>query len=198
MSMVAPRARMSPMTALFLGFFFVGGMGIASLTAIVLYTMRIADSNAAKLLHFADNTIEGLPDLLKSLPPALADALHDRRAPEYVSNIDVKVKFISDETSGVMRPVLTVTNKGTEVVSMLAVNVAAIDEGGTPYNDWAHVLATPLALDDDEWRGPLMPGSTRHVVLPGSRRWNPESKSLVAVAEISDVRVWQSESKTPQ
>lgn len=197
MSMVAPRARMSPMTALFLGMFFVGGMGIASLTAIVLYTMRIADSNAAKLLHFADNTIEGLPDLLKSLPPALADVLNDRRAPEYVSNLDVKVKFVTDESRGSVRPVVTVKNNGTEVVSMLALHVAAMDEHGNPRSDWTEVVATPLTIDD-EWRGPLMPGSTRHVVLRGSRSFAGNASTLVAVAEIGDVRVWEGDAKESQ
>lgn len=197
MSMVTQRSRMSPMTALFLGLFFVGGLLIASATTVVLYTMRIADGNAAKLLRFADNTIDGLPELIKSLPPALADALHDRRAPEYVSNIDVKVKFIRDEAAGVVRPVLTVTNTGTEVVSMLAVHVAAMDENGTPRNDWTHVVATPLTIDDD-WRGPLMPGSTRHVVLSGSRSLASQSDTLVAVAEIGDVRVWEAETSPVQ
>lgn len=197
MSMVTPRSRMSPITALIVGLFLFGGVGIASLTTVVLYTMRIADSNAAKLLHFAGNTVDGLPELLKSLPPALADVLNDRRAPEYVSNIDVKVKFINDEAGGVLRPVVTVTNKGTEVVSMLALHVAAMDENGTPRGDWTEVVATPLTIDDD-WRGPLMPGNTRHVVLSGSRSLAGKSEALVAVAEIGDVRVWEAEAKDSQ
>jgi len=197
MSMVAPRSRMSPITALIVGLFLFGGVGIASLTTVVLYTMRIADSNAAKLLHFAGNTVDGLPELLKSLPPALADVLNDRRAPEYASNIDVKVKFINDEASGMLRPVVTVTNKGTEVISMLALHVAAMDENGTPRNDWTEVVATPLTIDND-WRGPLMPGNTRHVVLSGSRSLAGKSETLVAVAEIGDVRVWEAEAKDSQ
>lgn len=197
MNMITPRTRMSPMTALFFGIFFVGGLTIASATMVVLYTMRIADSNAAKLLHFADNTIDGLPELLKSLPPALADVLHDRRAPEYASKLAVDVKFINDETSETLRPVLTVTNTGDEVVSLLALRVAAIDANGTPRNDWTEVVATPLSIDND-WRGPLMPGATRHVVLSGRRSFAGKSETLVAVAEIGDIRVWETEPRVPQ
>ena len=197
MNMVTPRTRMSPMTALFLGMFFVGGLTIASATAVVLYSMRILDHKAASLLNFADHTVAGLPELLKSLPPALADILHDRRAPEYASKIDVKVKFIDDETSGALRPVLTVKNTGEEVVSLLALRVAAIDANGTPRNDWTEVVATPLSIDND-WRGPLMPGATRHVVLSGCRSLAGKSDTLAAVAEIGDVRVWEAEAKAQQ
>ena len=197
MNMVTPRSRMSPVTAFFLGLFFVGGLVIASATTVVLYSMRIIDQKAAGLLNFADHTVEGLPELLKSLPPALADMMQDHRAPEYASKLDVNVKFINDETSGALRPVLTVKNTGNEVVSLLALRVAAIDASGTPRNDWTEVVATPLSIDND-WRGPLMPGATRHVVLSGCRSLVGKSETLVAVAEIGDVRIWEAEAKTQQ
>ncbi len=197
MNLVTPRSRMSPITAMFLGMFFVGGLVIASATTVVLYSMRIIDQKAAGLLHFADHTVEGLPELLKSLPPALADMLQDRRAPEYASKLAVDVKFINDDTSGILRPVLTVKNTGDEVVSMLALRVAAIDANGTPHNDWTEVVATPLSIDND-WRGPLMPGATRYVVLSGCRSLVGKSETLVAVAEIGEVRVWESEAKAQQ
>lgn len=197
MSMVTPRSRMSPMTAMFLGIFFVGGLTIASATTVVLYSMRIIDHKAASLLNFADHTVEGLPELLKSLPPALSDMLQDRRAPEYASKLAVDVKFINDETTGALRPVLTVKNTGDEVVSLLALRVAAIDANGTPRNDWTEVVATPLSIDNG-WRGPLMPGATRHVVLSGCRSLTGKSETLVAVAEIGDVRVWSGEEKAQQ
>ncbi len=196
MSIVTPRTRMSPMTAMFLGLFFVGGLGIASATTVVLYTMRIVDHKASSILQFADHTVTGLPELLKSLPPALADMLHDRRAPEYAGKLDVNVKFINDEDAG-LQPVLTIKNTGDEVVSMLALRVAALDANGTPRRDWTEVVATPLSVDND-WRGPLMPGETRYVVLHGSRSLGRKAESMVAVAEIGDVRVWDRESKTQQ
>jgi len=196
MSMVTPRSRMSPVTAFFLGMFFVGGLTIASATTVVLYSMRITDQKSASLLHFADHTLEGLPELLQSLPPALSDMLNDHRAPQYAGKLDVQVRFINDENSG-LRPVLTVKNTGDEVVSMLALRVAAIDANGTPHRDWTEVVATPLSIDND-WRGPLMPGETRYVVLHGSRPLGREAESLVAVAEIGDVRIWNGEPRAHQ
>jgi len=182
------------MTALFLGLFFVGAVTIASAATVILYGMRIVDSNASALIHFAGNTVEGLPELVQSLPPAIGDLLHDRRAPDYAGKINVDVKLTTDDESGAVRPVLTIKNKGDEVVSLLAVRVAALDANGVPRSDWTEVVATPLAIDDD-WRGPLMPGSTRYVVLSGHRSLAGKAGSLTAVAEIGDVRVWEGTTK---
>ncbi len=182
--------RMSPLTALFLGIFFVGAVTIGSAATVVLYGMRIVDTKASALIRFAGNTVEGLPELVQSLPPAIGDLLHDRRAPEYAGKINVEVKLSADESSGVVRPVLTVRNAGDEVVSLLAVRVAALDANGVPVNDWTEVVATPLAIDDD-WRGPLMPGATRYVVLSGSRSLAGKAGTVTAVAEIGDVRIWE-------
>ncbi|MDO8630054.1 MAG: hypothetical protein Q7R41_06130 [Phycisphaerales bacterium] len=181
--------RMSPLTALFLGIFFVGAVTIGSAATVILYGMRIIDSKASALIRFAGNTVEGLPELVQSLPPAIGDILHDRRAPDYAGRISVDVKLSADEASGTVRPVLTVKNGGDEVVSLLAVRVAALDAGGVPVKDWTEVVATPLAIDDD-WRGPLMPGATRYVVLSGSRSLAGKAGTVTAVAEIGDVRVW--------
>ncbi len=185
------QTRMSPLTALFLGIFGVASVAITAAGATVLYGLRILDNKSSAIISFAGETIDGLPELLAALPPALGDVLNDRRAPEYASSLDVGVRFVSDPETGSVRPVITVENKGDEVVSMLAVRVAAMDRDGVPVRDWTAVVATPIAIDDD-WRGPLMPGATRHVVL---RRWKSlrlDSSDVVAGAiEISDVRVWE-------
>ncbi len=186
------RSRMSPITALFLGVFGVIGVGILSGTSVALYGLRIADQKATGLLNLVNQTVDGLPELLTSLPPAIGDLLNDRRAPEYARNIDVSVRFVADEADSV-RPVITVSNKGDEIVSLLAVRVAALNPDLVPVRDWTSIVATPLAVDDD-WRGPLMPGATRHIVLHRTRglsKWPIES--LNGSVEISDVRVWQSE-----
>ena len=187
-------SRMSPLTALFFGLFFVGAVTIGSAATVVLYGMRIIDSKASALIHFAGNTVEGLPELVQSLPPAIGDILHDRRAPEYASRINVDVKLSADESSGTVRPVLTVKNGGDVVVSLLAVRVAALDANGVPVSDWTEVVATPVAIDDD-WRGPLMPGATRYVVLSGRRSLAGKAGMVTAVSEIGDLRVWEGTSK---
>lgn len=181
------RARMSPLTAFFIGLFGLGAVTVASGTVTLLYAMRIADENSTKVFGFLDTTVEGLPELLASLPPALGDMLNDRRAPEYASKIDVALRLVPEEDG--VRPVLTVTNKGEQIVSLLALRVAALNANSVPVRDWTEVVATPLAIDND-WRGPLMPGSSRHIVLHRSR--GPiDVESLQGAVEIADVRVWE-------
>ena len=189
--------RMSPITAFFLGIFSVIAIGIASGTLITLYGMYVIDAKASSVLGLAKGTITGLPDLLDSLPPAVSDVLNDRRAPEYAAQLEIDVHLITDERSGGVRPVLTVTNTGDEVVSMLAVRVAALNADSVPLRDWTQVVATPLAIEDD-WRGPLFPHGQRHVVLPGflSRRLIGEVQRLSTVSEISELRLWEPEQET--
>jgi hypothetical protein len=132
--------------------------------------------------------------LIESLPPVFADLLHDRRAPEYVANIDVSASFVAEETERGrrMRPVLTITNRGNEVVSLLAIRVAALNAEGMPVAEWTQVAATPTAIDDD-WRGVLMPNKTRHIVVSDYPRLTGQVGDLTAAVEVSELRVW-----TPQ
>ena len=55
--------RMSPLTALFIGMFGVGAVGIASGAGVVLYAMRIIDTKASAIVGIAADTVQGLPDL---------------------------------------------------------------------------------------------------------------------------------------
>lgn len=186
--------RMSALTALVLGVAGVMAVGIASGSAVVAYTLHVAGGNANAILGFAENTVKGLPELIESLPPALGDILNDHRAPSYTSHIDVDVKFVANAAGDRYRPVLTVTNAGSEVVSMLAVRVAALSEEGVPVGEWTELVATPIALDDNDWRGPLMPGTPRHILVGGWRGlYDSPVSSLAPVVEISDVRVWTGE-----
>jgi len=183
---------MSPLTALVLGVAGVIAVAIASGSAVVIYGLDVAGGNAESIVSFAQNTIENLPELIESLPPAVGDVLNDQRAPQYVRAIDVNVSFVGTTDGERFRPVLTVKNNGERVVSMLAVRVAALNETGVPFGEWTEVVATPIALDDNDWRGPLMPGAVRHVVVGGWQRIEPGQLSAIASAvEISDVRVWR-------
>lgn len=182
--------RMSPLTALFLGIFGVGGVGIAAGAVVVLYSLRILDRKAETVLNFAERTVDSLPELVSALPPAL-DILSGRRAPDYASKLDVAVRFTTNEKADGIRPVLTILNKGNEVVSMLAVRVVALDAKSMPVREWTEVVATPIAVDED-WRGLLMPGATRHVVLSSWRSFPADkAETLSAEPEISELRVWE-------
>ena len=189
------QTRMSPLTALFIGLFGVGGVIIACSSAIVLYSMAIIDSRASEILGLADTTVEktvdALPQILESLPPAIEDLHEMGRAPEYVDQLDVGVDFVVDSRSKGLRPVLTIVNRGDRVVSMLAVRVAALNESGLPIREWTEVVATPIAICD-EWRGTLFPGATRHVVLSSGWRGIPieKARNITGAAEISEIRLW--------
>jgi hypothetical protein len=177
---------------LFLGLFGVTAVGITAGSLIVLYGMHVVDGKASSIIGFAKNTIEGLPDLVDSLPVVVADALSDRRAPDYASNIKIDVNLIEGKRAGTVRPVLTISNNGDQVVSMLAVRVAALSAANVPIRDWTQVVATPVAIDDD-WRGPLFPHATRHVAFSRwGDTWSHEDLgSMTATTEISELRVWE-------
>lgn len=185
--MIGPQ-RMSPLTAIVFGIFGTGAIAITSVTAVVIYTMSIVDRNASVLIDMAENGVESLPELLERLP-ALADAVGGRRMFDYAENLDVEVRFVPTSREGRMRPVMTVTNLGNEVVSTLAIRVAAVSGLNVPMHEWTEVVATPFAVAD-EWRGPLMPGATRHVVLSSRGFYQVAPQDVTAVTEFSEIRIW--------
>lgn len=188
------KRRMSPLTALFIGFFGVAGVGAMSLTTVALYGMSVIEGRIDRVLGVAEGAITNLPEIVESLPPAVGELLNDRRAPSYAKAIDVDVNFVVDEHRGRLRPTVAITNNGDEVVTMLALRVAALNEASAPIGEWTEVVATPIAIDD-EWRGPLYPGNTRHVVIDSSYRGvsGEQAKTMRAAVEIADVRVWRGE-----
>lgn len=186
--------RMSPLTAMVIGIFGVGAVTITSATAVVLYALNVVDKNASVLIRIAENGIESLPEVLESLPD-LADTLAGRRMFDYADNLEVEVHFVATSREGRIRPVMTVTNRGNEVVSTLAIRVAAISSNDIPMHEWTEIVATPIALDD-AWRGPLMPGAKRHLTLPSARGFYEGAlQDLAATTEISELRIWDPTSK---
>jgi len=191
---MVPQKRMSPLTALVLGIFAVLAVTVASASVVVVYGLRVAGTNSEALVKFAEHTVAGLPELLEALPPAVGDILNDSRAPTYVGDIDVDAEFVTSGDQEHYRPVLTVTNRGEEVVSMLAVRVAALSDAGVPIAEWTELAATPITLEDDDWRGPMMPGASRYIVVGGWRRAPADAAASIKPAvEISELRVWRGE-----
>lgn len=182
---------MSPLTALFLGFFGAGAIGIACGSGVILYGMSMVDGHASTLVGFATDTVEGLPGLLRALPPAVDDILSQRRALDYASRIDVEARLVEGGRAGTVRPVLTIKNTGDQAVSILAVRVAVLNEDGVPVGEWTEVVATRLAVEGS-WRGPILPGSSRHVLLQDAwRGLSKDYESFTPVVEIADVFVWK-------
>jgi hypothetical protein len=158
--------------------------------------MNFAGNKSEELVSLAEEAIRGLPKLQESLPPALADLLNDHRQPDYSSQLTITPNTILlPADNGTVKTTIEIVNNGKEVVSLLSLRVVVLtsrNEIITESNEWA---ATPIAADED-WRGPLMPGSRRYFVT--SRRGLPvfSADELKTEVEITDIRIWNSDKGT--
>jgi hypothetical protein len=156
-----------------------------------LYAMNIVDRKADKVLNISGDVLESLPEtlpqLVESLPPALADAINDVRDPAYRDKIDLDVRLgAPGGRHGAREVIIHANNRGDQTVTLLAVRVVLVDENEDPVRAVATYAATPLAIEN-EWRGPLMPGSERICSL---HAWHSEG-DLSPRVEITDLRVWR-------
>ena len=75
--------------------------------------------------------------------------------------------------------------------------VVVLDEEGSPVaerNEWP---ATPMAVDDNDWPGPLLPGAKRHVTTGfWHPRLDPRVEGLNVEVEVTDIRIWKAEGAT--
>jgi hypothetical protein len=169
---------------------------IISCTVVIIYGMNFAGNKSEELVSLAEEAIRGLPKLQESLPPALADLLNDHRQPDYSSQLTITPNTILlPADNGTVKTTIEIVNNGKEVVSLLSLRVVvltSLNEIITESNEWA---ATPIAADED-WRGPLMPGSRRYFVT--SRRGLPvfSADELKTEVEITDIRIWNSDKGT--
>ncbi len=155
-------------------------------SGVAIYAMRILDHKSDGVLALTTNMFDGLPRLRDSLPPAVADMLNDRRDPAYRENLDVDVRVVAGHRDERQRAVVTVKNEGSETVSLLALRVVLGDEESNPVDEIMTYAATPVTIEND-WRGPLLPGSTRTYYV---RTWRRSTEPLTARVEVTDVRVW--------
>lgn len=177
------------------GFFsslFFGLFGFLTVVVLVagglgFYTLRIADSTANGVFTLTGDIVGGMPDWMDNLPPFLSETLDDRRAPNYRAQIDVSAETVqSPESRDGYVTVVTVDNRGPETISLLALSITLENEDGLPVQERRVYAATPLVIDEDEWRGPLMPGESRRFIAC-QRGHDEATKTIVAVA---DLRVW--------
>jgi hypothetical protein len=183
-----PVRRISAFGALVFGLSAVAITIIASGAAIVFYGMSIVDRKTDTLTGTVRALLEDLPAIRAALPPVLADAVNDARRPDYVRQLKIEAALNPvGERAGRPCPAISVENAGDQVVSMLAVRVVALDAQRNPIREWTEYLATPLAVQN-EWRGPLLPGSTRRAML---NRACPRDAAAVE-CEVTELRVWDS------
>lgn len=174
------------LAALASGIFGLLIIGVLCGTGLAAYWSHIADKHLSGALGAGQSVLANLPKLRENLPPVLADALRDRRAPEYREKITVAGRLSESRRHGnLQRAVIEVTNNGKETISLMAVNISVNGRDKTPVDSFVAYVATPLALEDDAWRGPILPGSTRQVV-----RWvDAEDSPQDVMVEVAELRL---------
>lgn len=173
-------------TAVARGFFGLLTTAVVCATGIGLYSLHVVDKKFGDIRSIGESVVSGMPRWRESLPPILADAINDRRAADYASHIDVKVRLVDGKRRDRQRAVIEVTNNGDETISLLSLNIRLEDADGVPVRTFTSYAATPLALNEGDWRGPILPQSK-------TRKFSCEvfvaEYDLTAVAEIADIRV---------
>ena len=190
-------------SALGMLFKYAGLVAIAALgcgTGVAIRTLNMLDGRVGHALKFASQALTDLPAELKNIAPILADAAKDRRDPAYAEQVEISGSVVAadgdadedDSNTGLHRrrrslsggrAVVEIRNKGKQVVSVMALRLVALDQRDLPLHDQTIYGATPLAIEN-EWCGPLMPGSTRKLVV----RCDPRAAKVDT--EISELRVW--------
>jgi hypothetical protein len=160
-------------------------------TTVVLYTVHVASAKSEQVITLAQSAVKGLPELVHSLPPALADILDDQRRPDYCTELTISARTIAlPDPHGRMRTTVEIVNNGPEVVSLLALRILILDAEDQLLCESQEYAATPFAADDG-WRGPIMPGSHRRFVTHRSSWQQPDSTGgLHAEVEVTELRVW--------
>jgi hypothetical protein len=164
---------------------------ILSGTAVVIFGIHFAGDKSELIISLAEDAVKGLPELQKNLPPILADVLDDRRQPDYCKQLEITTNTtLHQDRHGMLRTAVQVVNNGREVVSLLSLRVVVLNEDNeilAESNEWA---ATPFAAED-EWRGPLMPDSSRRFIAHHGRAFPLLSiNNIKTEVEITDIRVW--------
>ena len=152
------------------------------------YAMNIFDRKVSDLAGGGRALLETLPEWRESIAVA-GDLLDDRRAPEYREQLEMSVRVFSDGMGeNIQWAVVEVTNSGDEVVTFLSARVVLSDEEGIPVREYRTFVATPLTIDDGDWRGPLLPGATCRFKLDCCVARGDLSGSI----QVTDLRVWNS------
>lgn len=175
------------LSALFHGLFGFLAVLVVCSSAVGVYGLHVVDGKVSRFLDIGENVVAGLPQWKEVLPPLLADALDDHRAPDYRAQLDVTVRTAaSPDDRDRELTVVEVRNRGSETVSLLALNITLENEDGVPIGEDRAYAATPILCDEAEWRGPLLPDATRRFTL---RCWRHD-RGLQPKVEIAELRVW--------
>lgn len=168
-------------------------------SAVGIYGMRLVDRNVdvlraaitdtvPELVSTLPDMLSAMPDLMAAAPPVLADAMNDRRAPEYRTELLTSARLVPRYEDGeTWAVVIEIVNQGQEVVSLHSLRLTLEDARQVPVQAYMVVTATPLAIDEcAELRGPLLPGETRRI----AQRVYVSNGGLTPVLETTELRIW--------
>lgn len=177
-----------------MGFMSVAALGLSSVlvtaivcgTGITMYGLRVLDQKSDNLVDLVHEAAKSLPEIRAALPPALADAIDDVRAPEYRDELAISTDLGEKQDRwGYRRATVKVENRGDKTVSLLSMRIVGLDKTGEPASEANVWAATPIQIEDD-WRGPLLPRETRRVVV---RAFCGDEVRTIE-PEITEIRTW--------
>jgi hypothetical protein len=181
------------LSALAIGLFTFLTGAVVCASAVAFYGLHIVDNRSGDVVSTVQTIVAALPEWRRALPPAVSEALQDERDPSYREELTVAARIVpASGRSDASTAIIEVTNNGERTVSLLALRVALEDGSGVPLESFSTYVATPLAIGDDDWRGPLLPGSTRRI---SEGRW-VSGRAARATVEVNELRVWVETPKT--
>jgi hypothetical protein len=181
-------------SSLVLGFFGTFCVVIVCATCVAIYGFKVVNDRLDNLIEMSPAALTALTNWQSALPPAVHDALHDRRMPEYRDKVRVTASLVRDWKTDRLIPIVDVANEGDQIVSLMSLRLQIEDDENLPLQEFTVYAATPLAIES-EWRGPLLPGSQRRFRAPQIRDLSPGELSVRW--EISELRVWNVAESTP-
>ncbi len=179
--------RGSVLGTLFAGIFATLIVCIVCVAGLGWYALNMADRFAGDVLLTGRSVLDSLPQLQDSIP-LVGDFLNDQRAPDYREELAATARLVELQ-NGRPAVLIEVRNEGTQIVTLLSARVVLSDQAGVPQHEYRTYLATPLSVDDGDWRGPLLPGSTCRVTQGLCGVGAAGQVELV----ITDLRVWRGE-----
>lgn len=180
------------LSSLFSGLFGFLIATVVCASGLGFYALHIVDTKVDGLFTITSDVISGLPEWHRNLPPLLSELLDDRRAPDYREQINVAVQTLPcPEDPAREVTVVSVANKGSETITVLALNVVLENADGVPVSERRVYAATPIAVDEDDWRGPLLPAESRQfVVQRHGRCYGDRLDGLEASVGVTELRIW--------
>lgn len=177
-------------SSLVLGVFGTICVVVICATCVAVYGFKVVNDRVDSLIEMSPAAITALANWQQALPPAVNDALHDRRAPAYRDQVHVTATLVRDWKTERLVPIVEVSNEGDQIISLMSLRLQIEDEENLPVQEFTVYAATPLAIEA-EWRGPLLPGSKRKFKAP---QIHVASLGELSVCwEISELRVWDGE-----